>query len=43
MSLETLLTELNDPAAAIHATDLTSLSYLAGAERERFLAVMARA
>ena len=37
MSLDTLLTELNDPASAVHATDLTSLSRLHGAERERFL------
>lgn len=37
MSLDTLLTELNDPASAVHAADLTSLSRLHGVERERFL------
>jgi HEAT repeat protein len=37
LSLDTLLTELNDPASPVHATDLTSLSRLHGVERERFL------
>ncbi|HEU4615775.1 MAG TPA: HEAT repeat domain-containing protein [Kofleriaceae bacterium] len=37
MSLDALLTELDDPDAKIHAVDLTSLSYLAGDARERFL------
>ena len=37
MSLDALLTELDDPDAKIHAADLTSLSYLAGDARERFL------
>jgi HEAT repeat protein len=37
LSLDALLTELNDPSARVHATDLTDLSRLHGADRERFL------
>ncbi|MHB8375760.1 MAG: HEAT repeat domain-containing protein [Dehalococcoidia bacterium] len=37
MSLDTLLTELNDPASPVHATDLTSLSTLRDEDRARFL------
>ena len=37
MSLDTLLAELNDPAAPVHATDLTSLNRLHGDDRARFL------
>ena len=38
MSLDTLLAELSDPAAQVHATDLTSLNRLAGDDRARFVA-----